>query len=695
MDVGHLNGVNLAGVPLGKLDVCVTLASALQGQVGMPRPCHVQEEPGHGDVGVAVCSGAEDSSCVCARQTVDRPVDVSGLAQKYGCAARPVCPCLAWLTCAPEPVVPAWQQQQLYVITRSSQRCLFNALRRAGYMSCGAEAGTCLDSSALKGLRHAYRVCGLLCQACARGTWGLSPNGDPAASGLPGPVGGLPTVMETLIYPLKCLELSTFNLQARIHYHFSSSRPTNRAEHPNCLSASALKPTSTAHSFLESTLSHCHIPQLSPVSDPPAYQPISWKELGHLFISAAVAVVSDAVHPRLMTLLAHIDGENPNQAASTMMCNTVHSLINFDAQLQELFSYPSFLPHHSLGRCMDLVISNPDILHPWLCLEAKLLASQWDRVVGETLQDAWRLCPWYSQQDPTLAPPSTIACTLVDLCSIPVLQAEQTNNPALLHHVAQSIVSPVVCRFMQKALPLMDCASPPLDDLDAVTNLLHRAEALANPGCMDDDVLIQWVSVINAMLCLAHTLQDWSCRPSFISAKQHLQELTGPGDALQDLVLSAGRGCRRFCPTTNRLLCDLAVSAAYSTGCDTNPLYFEDLITQCLAYADQQAAEHTPLPVTVPLAPATPSPGPVTDVAWSLDGSLLATAGSTDMSVIIWDGLACSIPNTPLLKIPNTHSSRVLSLAFHPDGRQLVTCGDPPRCMVWMGDALWRSGTQP
>jgi WD40 repeat protein len=62
--------------------------------------------------------------------------------------------------------------------------------------------------------------------------------------------------------------------------------------------------------------------------------------------------------------------------------------------------------------------------------------------------------------------------------------------------------------------------------------------------------------------------------------------------------------------------------------------------------------------------------GPVTDIVFSPDGSIVATAGN-DGAIVLWDSESQSPIGPPLLG----HSSVVFSLAFHPDGTFLASRG--------------------
>jgi len=74
----------------------------------------------------------------------------------------------------------------------------------------------------------------------------------------------------------------------------------------------------------------------------------------------------------------------------------------------------------------------------------------------------------------------------------------------------------------------------------------------------------------------------------------------------------------------------------------------------------------------------------VTDLSWSPDGSLLATA-SLDNTVVVWE----TTPGTPSIKIVATlkgHESYVKGVAFDPLGKYLASQSDDASVLVWRTD---------
>ena len=74
----------------------------------------------------------------------------------------------------------------------------------------------------------------------------------------------------------------------------------------------------------------------------------------------------------------------------------------------------------------------------------------------------------------------------------------------------------------------------------------------------------------------------------------------------------------------------------------------------------------------------------VTDLSWSPDGALLATA-SLDNTVVVWE----TTPGTPSIKIVATlkgHESYVKGVAFDPLGKYLASQSDDASVLVWRTD---------
>jgi WD40 repeat protein len=69
--------------------------------------------------------------------------------------------------------------------------------------------------------------------------------------------------------------------------------------------------------------------------------------------------------------------------------------------------------------------------------------------------------------------------------------------------------------------------------------------------------------------------------------------------------------------------------------------------------------------------------GPITDIVYSPDGSLIATA-SLDGSVRFWD----AVDGSPIRELTG-HSGGVNSIAFSPDGQQIVSGSDDRTAIIW------------